>query len=44
MVTSSAHEATPRTVGEADVAALRERLRGELLGPGDQGYEPARAL
>jgi hypothetical protein len=30
MVTTSADEATPRTVGAADVAALRAAVRGEL--------------
>jgi len=33
-----------RPVRSDDVSELRARLRGELLGPGDAGYEPARAL
>jgi FAD/FMN-containing dehydrogenase len=44
MATRSAHEAAERPVREADVRALRERLRGELLRPGDAGYDQARAL
>ena len=44
MVTTSAAEATERQVKETDVTSLRERLRGELLRPGNAGYEPARAL
>jgi FAD/FMN-containing dehydrogenase len=44
MVTASAAKATERQVEETDVTALRERLRGELLRPGDAGYEQARAL
>ncbi len=40
----TADEAAQRPVREADVLALRERLRGELLRPGDAGYDQARAL
>jgi FAD/FMN-containing dehydrogenase len=44
VATTGAAEAAERPVREADVRALRERLRGELLAPGDAGYEQARAL
>jgi FAD/FMN-containing dehydrogenase len=44
MTTTGAAAAAHPAIGEADVAALRRRLRGELLGPGDAGYEQARAL
>jgi FAD/FMN-containing dehydrogenase len=40
----SAAEAALRPVRPDDVAALRERLRGDVLQPGDAGYERARAL
>ena len=41
MVTTTAAERPLRT---PDPEALRGLLLGEVLGPGDQGYEPARAL
>jgi FAD/FMN-containing dehydrogenase len=44
MVTTNAGEATEGTVEEIDGTALRERLRGEVLRPGDAGYDQARAL
>src|SRR5574341_1662265 len=46
MVTTSAAsaEAGQRPVREDDVTVLRASLRGEVLAPGDEGYEPARAL
>jgi FAD/FMN-containing dehydrogenase len=44
MTTTGAAAAAHPGIGEADVAALRRRLRGELLRPGDAGYEQARAL
>jgi FAD/FMN-containing dehydrogenase len=44
MVTTNAGNVTERPVGETDATALRERLRGEVLGPGDAGYDEARAL
>jgi FAD/FMN-containing dehydrogenase len=31
-------------LGEASVQELRDALRGELLGPGDEGYDEARVL
>jgi FAD/FMN-containing dehydrogenase len=45
MTTNAASaEAAQRPVREADVTALRASLRGEVLAPGDGGYEAARAL
>jgi FAD/FMN-containing dehydrogenase len=44
MVTSSAAAAADPGIREGAVAALRERLRGGLLRPGEEGYEQARAL
>src|SRR6266508_72964 len=44
MMTTGAAEAARRPLREADAATLRERLRGALLRPGDDGYEQARAL
>jgi FAD/FMN-containing dehydrogenase len=44
MTTTGAAEAAQRPLREADAARLRERLRGALLRPGDDGYEQARAL
>src|SRR5215475_7582721 len=31
-------------LGEASLQELRDTLRGELLGPGDEGYDEARRL
>src|SRR5262245_30991425 len=44
MQATSTAETAPRPVRPEDVAALRERLRGDVLQPGDAGYEGARAL
>ena len=35
---------TTVTVRELDTTALAERVRGELIGPGDAGYDEARSL
>lgn len=35
---------TATVLNDADVAALRENLRGELLGPGEAEYDEARSL
>jgi FAD/FMN-containing dehydrogenase len=35
---------THHTLGEATLAELEQSLRGELIGPGDPGYDEARAI
>ena len=36
--------ASTDSLGEDDVGALRDRLHGDLLNPGDEGYEEARTV
>jgi FAD/FMN-containing dehydrogenase len=38
------HEATPTVLGDATIAELEQSVRGEVIRPGDESYDDARAI